>query len=76
MLAGIHDFFKKALTLCINLYRWLRPRRYPCCAFIPSCSEYAIEALRKKNVIHAFYLIIIRVSRCHPWAKGGYDPVR
>ncbi|MBQ3696064.1 MAG: membrane protein insertion efficiency factor YidD [Alphaproteobacteria bacterium] len=46
-----------------------------CCRFQPTCSEYAKEAYQKYGIIKGTYLTVWRLLRCHPWAKGGYDPV-
>ena len=45
------------------------------CRFYPSCSQYAIEALRTQSLPRGLWLILCRISRCHPWHAGGYDPV-
>ena len=45
------------------------------CRFQPTCSEYAIEALRKHGVIRGSWLSGNRIARCHPWGGSGYDPV-
>jgi putative membrane protein insertion efficiency factor len=45
------------------------------CRFSPSCSEYAVEALERHGVLRGLLLAAKRVSRCHPWHPGGYDPV-
>ena len=45
------------------------------CRFSPTCSSYAKEALRKYGIIHGVWLAVIRILRCHPFSKGGYDPV-
>ncbi len=50
---------------------WLGPR----CRYSPSCSEYAVEALRLHGSLHGGWLTIKRLARCHPWATFGYDPV-
>ncbi len=47
----------------------------PYCKHIPSCSDYAIEAIEKKWVIIGGAKWLWRVLRCNPWSKGGYDPV-
>lgn len=50
---------------------WLGTR----CRFSPSCSNYAIESLRKYGLIEGGKLTVCRVGKCHPWHPGGYDPV-
>ena len=45
------------------------------CRFQPTCSEYAIEALREYGVLKGTWLAARRISRCHPWGGSGYDPV-
>lgn len=47
----------------------------PCCRFTPTCSEYAIEALRERGAIVGLGLTVWRICRCNPACKGGYDPV-
>ncbi len=47
----------------------------PSCRFIPTCSEYAIEALEKYGAAKGTYLALKRILRCHPFCKGGYDPL-
>ena len=46
-----------------------------CCRFQPTCSEYAREAYQKYGFFKGTWLTVKRLARCHPWAKGGYDPV-
>jgi putative membrane protein insertion efficiency factor len=45
------------------------------CKYYPTCSAYGLEALRLHGAIKGSYLTITRLARCHPWAKGGFDPV-
>lgn len=45
------------------------------CRFEPYCSDYAVEALEKHGLIRGIYLSLRRVARCHPYCKGGHDPV-
>lgn len=45
------------------------------CIYTPTCSQYAIEALQKYGVLKGTFLSCIRIIRCNPFAKGGYDPV-
>ncbi len=46
------------------------------CRFHPTCSEYAKEALKEKFLFRALGLVVWRILRCHPFSKGGYDPVK
>lgn len=46
-----------------------------CCRFYPSCSSYAIEAIQQFGCFRGGYLTLKRILRCHPWGKGGYDPI-
>jgi len=61
----------------IKLYRkYISPlKRTPSCIYTPTCSSYAMEALEKYGVFKGTYLAVRRVLRCHPFHKGGYDPV-
>lgn len=45
------------------------------CRYQPTCSHYAIDALQKHGAIKGTWLTTKRILRCHPWAKGGHDPV-
>lgn len=64
------------LILPIRVYRrWISPYTPPSCRFSPTCSAYAEEALRELGPLRAVPLILWRLARCQPFAKGGYDPV-
>ena len=67
----------KALLLwMIRFYRReISPLRPPCCRFIPTCSAYAVEAVEKYGAAKGGLLALRRLMRCHPFHKGGYDPV-
>jgi conserved hypothetical protein YidD len=53
----------------------ISPLKPPSCRFTPTCSNYAIEALKKHGPLKGLYLAIKRILRCHPWGGSGYDPV-
>ena len=60
----------------IRIYRAVISSHFPSvCKYYPSCSEYAIEALNKHG-LKGVLMSIKRILRCHPFAKGGHDPVR
>ena len=64
------------LLALVWLYRkLLSPTLPPACRFVPSCSVYADEALRAHGLTRGAPLMMWRVCRCHPFARGGYDPV-
>lgn len=46
------------------------------CRFYPTCSQYSIDAFTKYGFFKGLWLTVRRISRCHPWHEGGYDPVR
>ena len=81
-LAGLHhlkrvDEVEKILIAVIQFYRkhLSKLKGRGTCIYVPTCSEYAIEALEKHGVIKGSLLAIFRILRCNPFAKGGYDPV-
>lgn len=53
----------------------LRPLFPAACRYEPSCSHYALDALRRHGAIIGSWLAVRRIVRCHPWSDGGYDPV-
>lgn len=64
------------LLWIIKLYRYLLSPFFPVsCRFNPTCSEYAIEAIKKQGVVIGLFLILKRLLRCHPLHEGGDDPV-
>ncbi|WHU46960.1 membrane protein insertion efficiency factor YidD [Gordonia sp. L191] len=72
----IHLFPRRALIFVIELYRtWVSPMRLPTCRFEPTCSAYAVEALTRHGFFHGGALAVLRLLKCGPWHKPGYDPV-
>ncbi|MBR4762157.1 MAG: membrane protein insertion efficiency factor YidD [Clostridia bacterium] len=60
----------------VKLYRKaISPLKIPCCRFTPTCSQYAIEAIRVHGAFKGSMLAVWRILRCNPFCKGGYDPV-
>ena len=66
---------KRILISIINLYQKIPFSSHSKCRFIPTCSNYAKEAIETHGVIKGTYLTIKRILRCHPFGKKGYDPV-
>ncbi|MBR0280075.1 MAG: membrane protein insertion efficiency factor YidD [Oscillibacter sp.] len=67
---------KRALISCVRFYqRNISPCFPPCCNYVPTCSQYALEALEKYGAAKGAALAAKRFLRCHPFHKGGYDPV-
>lgn len=72
----INRFIRKMICVPIILYRLLLgPVMKPNCRFYPSCSQYAMEAIKHFGVLKGLWRSSCRVLRCHPWSDGGYDPV-
>lgn len=67
---------KKVLLKLIAIYRGaISPYTMPSCRFIPTCSQYAMEAIEKYGALKGSWLAIRRLLKCHPFHKGGYDPL-
>jgi putative membrane protein insertion efficiency factor len=64
------------LIALVRAYRlFLSPWLGSSCRFEPTCSAYALEALKRHGATHGGYLTLRRLARCHPWCAGGSDPV-
>ena len=66
---------KKILIWIIQLYQKIPFSSHNSCRFVPTCSNYAIEAIDRFGSIKGSYLTIRRILRCNPFGKSGYDPV-
>ena len=68
--------FRKLFLALIRCYQLcISPLIPPRCRYTPTCSQYAIEAVRKYGALKGGWLALKRLARCHPWGGCGYDPV-
>ena len=66
----------RMLAGAVRLYQFtISPLMPPNCRHLPTCSEYAIEALREHGLFRGGWLAAWRIARCHPFGTSGYDPV-
>lgn len=80
MIRWLLKCFMSALTvvmiLPVRVYQLcVSPMLGQNCRFVPTCSQYAVEALRKHGPLRGSWLTLRRILRCHPWGGSGYDPV-
>ena len=68
---------KKIVIYSIKFYQKYLSilKGHPTCKYVPTCSQYAIEALEKNGLVLGMLLSVWRILRCNPFSKGGYDPV-
>ncbi len=67
---------KSAVIFLLKCYRnYLSPFKLQCCRFYPSCSQYTIEAIERYGLFKGTLKGMRRLFHCHPFSKGGYDPV-
>ena len=69
--------FAKLVTLqLLRAYKWaISPLFPPSCRYVPTCSEYAMEAVERYGALRGVLMAAVRILGCHPFARGGYDPV-
>lgn len=68
---------KSFLLKIIEFYRKkISPYKKPCCRYFPTCSEYAALAIKKYGALKGGFLALIRILKCNPLFKGGYDPLK
>lgn len=67
---------RRTVQLPIHFYRkFISPLKPPSCRFLPTCSAYALEAIEVHGAAKGTYLAVRRICKCHPFHKGGFDPV-
>lgn len=66
---------KMAVGLIVFYQRAISPLLGPACRYVPTCSEYTREAIERYGTFRGSWMGMKRLSRCHPFHKGGYDPV-
>ena len=84
LIDNIKGLFKKVSSIlakaCIGLIRFyqvvISPLKGPTCRFYPTCSQYSIQAFKKYGFLKGLWLTLRRVSKCHPFHPGGYDPLK
>ena len=76
---AIHSFLVETALLPVKFYRkYISPSLSPGvskCKYLPTCSQYALDAFREWGIFIGFFLSAWRILRCNPFSKGGYDPV-
>ena len=73
----IKNICTKCVINLINIYKYLiSPLLGNNCRFLPTCSEYTKESIIKFGLVNGVWLGLKRIVRCHPWGKGGHDPIK
>jgi uncharacterized protein len=77
MIRSVYSALVWLVLLPVHVYRVaLSPlKRAPSCRFLPTCSEYAIDAVKQRGIVVGAGLAAWRIARCQPLCRGGYDPV-
>ena len=68
---------KKLFLVLIGIYRkFISPLFPPHCRFYPTCSEYSYQSIKNHGTLKGMWYSLIRISKCHPFHEGGFDPVK
>lgn len=77
LVAATGAVVRRCCLAVIHGYRYaISPLLPPSCRFVPSCSEYALEAISIHGVCRGGFMALKRILRCHPFCRGGFDPVK
>lgn len=72
----IRKILSYIVLIPIYFYRYcISPLKPPTCRYLPTCSDYAVQAVKKYGPFKGTWLALKRIARCHPWGGHGYDPV-
>ena len=72
----MNQFAQTVVLYLLRAYKWaISPMFPPACRYIPTCSEYALEAVDRYGALRGGWMALARVLRCHPLGGSGYDPV-
>jgi putative membrane protein insertion efficiency factor len=72
----MRELAKLVVLQMLRVYKWaISPMLPPACRFVPTCSEYAAEAVERHGVVRGGSKALMRLLRCHPFSRGGYDPL-
>lgn len=77
MSSPLYKLPQRVLVMLVRTYqRTVSPHLQSGCRYVPTCSEYAVEALQRYGALRGSALSVWRLMRCHPWAAHGHDPPR
>jgi putative membrane protein insertion efficiency factor len=72
----LSNFAKLVALPLLRAYKWaISPLLPPACRYVPTCSEYAMEAVEHYGALRGGWMALARILRCHPFSRSGYDPV-
>ena len=76
MKSSVGSVGARGVIFLVQLYRHtVSPLRLPTCRFTPTCSQYAVEALTEFGLLRGGWLAMVRLCKCGPWHRGGWDPI-